>query len=945
MSKFITTRIHGEMATNVEGSGLRKSEALPSNDDKLEPDSRPEPEKAGNFTDVGSSCLPTVISIPPHAIQPIVSKYVEFWYGRDVNEKTQDRKKLTPLMEATLCTDESSVFILVNWDELMSMGGKAATTANEIKDNGTDIASTVTAPTVDINQKDRFGLTPLHASIIAGSATICEILLEGGADPNVHHYATGATPLHMASSHFVENDDTRKKHEGNNETEDHEEDSCDADSYDFSGFDHMEFIFRSILHHMLHRDPDEDGGEDEEEGSFRSCYGSDNHEVRCFRGCREEEPRYGDMVRLLLKYGAEVVNEEDDRGVTPLDSAVIARNQTLIDFFLPHASYMTIGSALPMAVRRSSGNETELDTSLARRLVELLLPHAHEKPIKSFLGLCAVELADGLSESSSKKDKNEAESFILLLLQKGGSCHVRLTQDFTGCSHSAPTKHSHMLLHDAVSKNLTRVVEFILGQDDVDEVINERRHPLLLTPLHMALLDAAEEWDAVEFSSRMEVIQKLIAKGSDVTAQCDGGYCPLHFASRWWSPPGEDHLDAITSEDMSAREEAFAAIVDMLLSKGSDPMARHCESPSCTDTPLLFAIKHAPTKLARSAIVEKLLNSTSIDSECSQSIFYVMAGSSLVHNMKRFLSMDSASCDFHSAAEDSATPLHIAAFGGSVEMLELLLVTHRNNDPHRYQDLIHAKDEDGNTVLMAAVCSKSEEKVRLLIDRFGAKDDVNVKDNKNYSNLFEAVRLNLPGMAKLLLLNGADIHFKDSDGDSLLYYVVAEETRRYERQVTERGLKRRERSSSVSSLDKSKSPEDSSLSVDMMELLLENGASSYANEVCSDGQTILLKAIGSRNLRIIKLLLTHGANVHGLSNIRHCSQVTALHVAVNRGDEESVKVLLEYGADPTRKDSDGDAPFDVARGKRNRTMFELLRKSKKGNAEGATKNNEKIAPK
>lgn len=50
---------------------------------------------------------------------------------------------------------------------------------------------------IDVNQKGKFGNTPLDTAAVRGSLEEVQALLEGGADPNIP-CEKGATPLHDA---------------------------------------------------------------------------------------------------------------------------------------------------------------------------------------------------------------------------------------------------------------------------------------------------------------------------------------------------------------------------------------------------------------------------------------------------------------------------------------------------------------------------------------------------------------------------------------------------------------------------------------------------------------------------------------------------------------------------------------------------------------------------
>ena len=86
--------------------------------------------------------------------------------------------------------------------------------------------------------------------------------------------------------------------------------------------------------------------------------------------------------------------------------------------------------------------------------------------------------------------------------------------------------------------------------------------------------------------------------------------------------------------------------------------------------------------------------------------------------------------------------------------------------------------------------------------------------------------------------------------------------------------------------------EASAENVDVVQLLINRGAELNATSV--DGWTPLLKAAQKRHHQILAILLKEGANhKHALLG----SQNTALHIACENGDFESVKLLVENAAD------------------------------------------------
>lgn len=135
--------------------------------------------------------------------------------------------------------------------------------------------------------------------------------------------------------------------------------------------------------------------------------------------------------------------------------------------------------------------------------------------------------------------------------------------------------------------------------------------------------------------------------------------------------------------------------------------------------------------------------------------------------------------------------------------------------------------------------------------------------------------------------------------------------------------------------------------LDTVKLLLNHGADLSAKK--TDGATpiglagghkdiadlfkdvsSLIAAAGKGDNQALKSLIDKGTPVNGLDQFGH----TALTEAVWNGFAETVKLLLDKGADPTIKKSDGETPLNLANGKKNQTIIDLLNQaiSKRGSA-------------
>jgi ankyrin repeat protein len=76
---------------------------------------------------------------------------------------------------------------------------------------------------------------------------------------------------------------------------------------------------------------------------------------------------------------------------------------------------------------------------------------------------------------------------------------------------------------------------------------------------------------------------------------------------------------------------------------------------------------------------------------------------------------------------------------------------------------------------------------------------------------------------------------------------------------------------------------------------------------------------------MLELLLKHGANVDSSIEDASTPGATALHGAAAKRDAKGVKVLLEYGADPIKKNAEGKRSMEVTRNKKVREVLENTR--------------------
>ncbi len=76
------------------------------------------------------------------------------------------------------------------------------------------------------------------------------------------------------------------------------------------------------------------------------------------------------------------------------------------------------------------------------------------------------------------------------------------------------------------------------------------------------------------------------------------------------------------------------------------------------------------------------------------------------------------------------------------------------------------------------------------------------------------------------------------------------------------------------------------------------------------GYTLLMVAVRAEDLELVRWLLDNGSPVNAVRP--DGNRITALMMAADEGDEAAVQLLLEYGADPSITNRDGDTALNLA---------------------------------
>ncbi len=240
--------------------------------------------------------------------------------------------------------------------------------------------------------------------------------------------------------------------------------------------------------------------------------------------------------------------------------------------------------------------------------------------------------------------------------------------------------------------------------------------------------------------------------------------------------------------------------------------------------------------------------------------------------------------DINAPDNDGTTPFFFAVVLGNLEIINLLIENNVN---------VNAVPPDGITALHRAVEMNNPQIVELLIPKMNDIDAVSVEGN--LTALHCAVIVGHVENVKRLINANADVNIASKHGTPLMIALLIGKQ-------------------------------------DIANLLIKNSAD--INEIDSKGMTPLLMAVMESHTEAVRLLIEEGANVNyatsqscnhlsmsfkqvliekrldGLIAISH--NITALHIAVIKGNEEIIKLLLENQANVNTFISSGISSLDFA---------------------------------
>lgn len=205
--------------------------------------------------------------------------------------------------------------------------------------------------------------------------------------------------------------------------------------------------------------------------------------------------------------------------------------------------------------------------------------------------------------------------------------------------------------------------------------------------------------------------------------------------------------------------------------------------------------------------------------------------------------------------------LHFAAFNGDIRMLEMLLSHKPEVDLLNY---------DENSPLVMAVKGNQHEAIRLLV-KSGA--DINKASSTGATAIHYAASMGFVDCMRLLASLGAATTFEPSVAGSLLHWAC------HSGDVNTVGTVLYDFAIPIDTADK-------------------------------HGGSALLTALFMKKSEVVQFLLEQGAKAN---IVIPEDGTTPLHIAVEHGDTECVKILCECGADVTVKNNAGESPMELAK--------------------------------
>lgn len=390
----------------------------------------------------------------------------------------------------------------------------------------------------------------------------------------------------------------------------------------------------------------------------------------------------------------------------------------------------------------------------------------------------------------------------------------------------------------------------------------------------------------------VEIVQYLIAKGSDLNLEDSKGETPLTFA-------------AVSGQTNTTLYEAF-------FKAGIDPKKKYKDGLNL----LLMSIPSDKNLVLSSYFATKGMSLKDTDTDGNTAFNYAARSGNQIL-LKSLLEKgvkytDNALIFAAQGSRRDATSLETYKY--LVEDLKIKPTTTSKSGetvlhllaskPNQTETInyflskgvdANKADNEGNTPLMVAASARDTAALELLLPIVKNK---NAQNNKGESALTMSIKLGTPEAATLLLDKGADVKVLDKDGNNLGFYLIQS----YRPQMG--GMSRNPESSNAPKQDpfaaKTKSLQDKGLNLAAPQ---------------KDGNTLYHIAVIKNDMTILKKIADLNIDI----NAKNKDGLTALHkAAMISKDDVILKYLVSIGAKKEINTEFDESPYSLA--KENETL-------------------------
>ncbi|WDF57798.1 ankyrin repeat domain-containing protein [Flavobacterium sp. KACC 22758] len=379
------------------------------------------------------------------------------------------------------------------------------------------------------------------------------------------------------------------------------------------------------------------------------------------------------------------------------------------------------------------------------------------------------------------------------------------------------------------------------------------------------------------YRGNTELVEYLIAKGSDVKFEDSHGTTPIDFAA--------------------SNGQSNPALYDAFFKAGIDPKKKYNNGANL----LLLAISSDKDLKAADYFATKGMSLKDVDNDGNTAFVYA-ARSGNIDLLKKLLAKGVKTNDnaLFTAAQGSRRETNtIETYKYLVEEVKLK-PTAQNKAGQNVLHILAGKpnqaeivkyflskgtdankaDKEGNTPLMAAASARETAVLEILLP---VAKNINAQNLKGESALTNAVRYGTPEAVNILLNKGADVNVKDKDGNNLGVYLV--------------------QSYRPAGKDNAADPFNTKA-----KLLQDKGLNLAAAQ--KDGNTLYHLAITKNDVSLLKKITDLKVDV----NAKNKDGLTALHrAAMTSKDDSILKYLISAGAKKDINTEFDETPYALAK--------------------------------